>query len=174
MHQKDHHRDLPKEITFKVIVTSDTISSRLERGEPFEDETGSEATRLIASAGFAVNGPIYLPNRLDAIRDRVKGEAGSGGADVIIISGGTGISPRDITVEAVSPLFDKELPGFGELFRRLSFESIGTSAIASRSTAGLVGRALVFALPGSPPAVRLALEKIILPEAPHLLKMAKG
>lgn len=173
MHQKDHHRDLPKEISFKVIVTSDTISSRLERGMPYEDETGSEATRLIKSAGFAVDGPIYLPNRLDAIRDRVKGEA-SGGADVIVISGGTGISPRDVTVEAVSPLFEKELPGFGELFRRMSFEGIGTSAIASRSTAGLVGRALVFALPGSPPAVRLALEKIILPEAPHLLKMAKG
>jgi len=93
---------------------------------------------------------------------------------VVLVSGGTGISGRDQSVEAIAPLLDKELPGFGELFRRLSYDAIGTSAIASRATAGICGRALVFALPGSPDAVRLALERIILPECQHLLKMARG
>ncbi|MGC8936120.1 MAG: MogA/MoaB family molybdenum cofactor biosynthesis protein, partial [Candidatus Methanomethylicaceae archaeon] len=95
-------------------------------------------------------------------------------ADVIVISGGTGPGPRDVTVEAITPLFEKELPGFGELFRHMSYEKVGTSTIASRATAGITKGVLVFALPGSPDAVKLAMEKIILPESPHLVKMVRA
>ena len=84
--------------------------------------------------------------------------------DVILITGGTGVTRRDVTPEAVEPLFDKALPGFGELFRQLSYAEIGTACIQSRASAGLVGRTLVFLMPGSTGACRLAGEKIILPQ----------
>jgi molybdenum cofactor biosynthesis protein B len=169
-----HHEGLPSGLRFIVIVTSDTISRRIAQCEQFNDESGDTAIKLVSAAGFEVADRVYLPNRLERIRDSVKAAASTGAADVVLISGGTGISGRDQSVEAVAPLLDKELPGFGELFRRLSYDAIGTSAIASRATAGICGRALVFALPGSPDAVRLAMERIILPECQHLLKMARG
>ena len=93
----------------------------------------------------------------------------AGQAQVVLITGGTGVSRRDTTIEVVERLLDKELPGFGELFRMLSWEEIGSAAMLSRAIAGLAGSCFLFSMPGSPAAVRLALEKLILPELPHLL-----
>ncbi|HIH87408.1 MAG TPA: molybdenum cofactor biosynthesis protein, partial [Methanosarcinales archaeon] len=90
--------------------------------------------------------------------------------DAIVISGGTGLAPEDVTLEAVEPLFDKTIPGFGEVFRLKSLEDVGTAAILSRASAGTVGRCVVFCLPGSPAAVELALKELIIPEAPHIIK----
>ncbi len=174
MKSSSHHEDLPSGLKFLVIVTSDTITRKISQCEQFNDQSGDIAISLISSAGFEVVDRVYLPNNLDLIRGSVKAAASGGAADVIVISGGTGISRRDQSVEAIAPLLDKPLPGFGELFRRLSYDSVGTSAIASRATAGISGGSLVFALPGSPDAVKLALERIILPECRHLLKMARG
>jgi molybdenum cofactor biosynthesis protein B len=168
-----HHAELPKDLKFMIIITSDTIISKMFQGEPFTDVSGEVAAALIQGSGFRVVGKTFLPNDADSIRDEVR-KCISSGSDIIIISGGTGISRKDVSVEAVKPLLEKELPGFGELFRRISYESVGTSAIASRAIAGAVGNCLLFALPGSPEAVKLALQKIILPEAPHLIKMARG
>jgi molybdenum cofactor biosynthesis protein B len=170
----DHHADLPKDLKFLVVITSDTIMSKKSKGEDFQDVSGEVAASLIKGAKFTVVDRVYLPNDVRAIKEEVRSAVSEGSADVIIISGGTGLGSRDVTVEAVSPLLEKVLPGFGELFRCLSYESVGTSAIASRALAGVFNGVLVFALPGSPGAVKLALERIILPESPHLLKMVRG
>jgi molybdenum cofactor biosynthesis protein B len=105
-----------------------------------------------------------------AIEARLCGWLAAGEAEVILTTGGTGISRRDTTVEVVERLLDKRLEGFGELFRMLSHREIGAAAMLSRAVAGLAGRAAVFALPGSPAAVRLALDELVVPELPHLLR----
>ncbi|MEJ5293386.1 MAG: molybdenum cofactor biosynthesis protein B [Candidatus Methanosuratincola sp.] len=174
MHSADHHEDLPKSLRFAVIVTSDTIVSAKEEGQPYQDISGDVAISLILSHGFKVSKRIYLPNRIEAILREAKSCTVSGSTDVIIIIGGTGLSRRDVSIEAVAPIFEKQIPGFGEIFRYLSYGSIGTSAIASRAAAGVVNGTVVFVLPGSPEAVKMAVERIILPEAPHLIKMVRG
>ena len=92
----------------------------------------------------------------------------------MLVTGGTGVAPRDVTVEAIAPLFDKQLPGFGELFRALSFAEVGSAAYLSRASAGIAGGKPVFLLPGAPQAVELAMERLILPEAAHLVAQARG
>lgn len=174
MVHKDHHADLPKDLKFLVIVTSDTLLDSWARGEAPADESGDVAESLVLAYGHTLAGRLCLHNDADAIRAAVMEGAKGGNVDVIVISGGTGLGPKDRTVEAVTPLIEKELPGFGELFRQLSFSQIGTSSMASRTLAGTCGKVLVFAVPGSPKAVKLAMERLILPESPHLLKMLRG
>jgi molybdenum cofactor biosynthesis protein B len=93
--------------------------------------------------------------------------------DAILMTGGTGVTSRDQTYETVSSLLDKPLPGYGEIFRLLSYQDIGPAAILSRATGGLIGRKVLLTMPGSPAAVRLAMEKIIVPELPHLVREAR-
>jgi molybdenum cofactor biosynthesis protein B len=174
MAHKDHHADLPKDLRFIVIVTSDVLLDATSRGEAPEDTSGDVAESLVLGFGHTVAGRLCIHNDVEAIRgavlDAVKGDR----VDVVVISGGTGLGPKDRTVEAVSPILEKTLPGFGELFRQLSYREVRTSAMASRALAGTCGKVLIFALPGSPKAVRLAMERLILPESPHLLKMLRG
>ena len=99
--------------------------------------------------------------------------AGQGEIDAILLTGGTGISSRDQTFETVSQLLDKPLPGYGELFRMLSFEEIGPAAMLSRAVGGVLDRTVVLTMPGSPAAVRLAMERLILPELGHLVREAR-
>jgi len=162
-------------LKFIVIIASDTIISRRSRCEPLNDRSGEVAESLIVGAGHSIVRKIYLPNSIDSIRGEAASilKLGPSCADILLTSGGTGPGPRDVTVEAVAPLLERSLPGFGELFRRLSYDSVGTATIASRALAGIAGGVLVFLLPGSTDAVQLALEKIILPEAPHLLRMVR-
>ncbi|MBC7126905.1 MAG: molybdenum cofactor biosynthesis protein B [Candidatus Methanosuratincola petrocarbonis] len=174
MHAADHHEGLPKSLRFMVIVTSDTIVAAKEKDQPYRDISGDVAVSLILSHEFKVSKRIYLPNRIEEILRETKSGTISGSNDVIVIIGGTGLSRRDVSIEAVAPIFEKQIPGFGEIFRHLSYESIGTSAIASRAAAGVVNGTIVFVLPGSPEAVKMAMERIILPEAPHLIKMIRG
>ncbi|HDM36335.1 MAG TPA: molybdenum cofactor biosynthesis protein MoaB, partial [Candidatus Syntrophoarchaeum butanivorans] len=110
-----------------------------------------------------------IPDRKDMIRRELLRLLISD-TDVIITSGGTGLTSDDITIEAITPLFKKEIPGFGELFRRLSYDEIGGASMLTRAAAGVIEGKLVICLPGSPDAVRLALEKILLPELPHLMR----
>src|SRR5690606_36268455 len=107
------------------------------------------------------------PDEVEAIRRTVLRFAER--VDFIVVSGGTGMTPRDVTIEACRPLFSKELEGFGELFRMLSYQEIGSAAVMSRAAAGAMGRTMVFCLPGSKAAVRLATERLILPEIRHLI-----
>jgi len=93
--------------------------------------------------------------------------------DVVIFSGGTGITPTDVTIETVAPFFEKTLPGFGEFFRRISFDRVGSAAVLSRAMAGVAKGKALFCIPGSPDAVRVTVEMLILPEAPHIVKHAR-
>jgi molybdenum cofactor biosynthesis protein B len=109
---------------------------------------------------------------LDGIQRTVLALTGRDDVDVVVTTGGTGVTPDDVTVEAVTPLFDKDLPGFGELFRILSYEEVGTRALGSRATAGVSEGVPVFCLPGSENAVRLAMEELVAAEMAHLVELA--
>jgi molybdenum cofactor biosynthesis protein B len=131
--------------------------------------SGRAARQALEAAGHPVVGQEVVPDEPAAIRAALQ-RAVEGGARAVILTGGTGITRRDQTVEAVRPLLDKEVPGFGELFRMLSFQEIGSAAWLSRALAGTFREALVFVLPGSPNAVRLALDRLILPELGHAVR----
>ncbi len=163
-----------KDVSFTVgVITVST--SRFERhgkvrgveNIPEDDESG----RMIAETFDNVTHYVLVPDCVEDIRSAVLEMISR--VDVCIITGGTGVSPRDVTIEAVEPLITKKLEGFGEIFRMLSYKEIGVDAVLSRATAGLISNKAIFCLPGSKKAVRLALE-IIKPLLPHLVTHAKG
>lgn len=145
-----------------LLTVSDSRTSATNEG-------GRLLRRLAEEAGLTVAEEALLPDEPELLQARVAGWAREGAADAAVLTGGTGVGPRDRTPEAIGPLFDRRLPGFGELFRWLSFQEIGAATMLSRAEAGVVGRMAVFLLPGSPAAVELAMRKLILPELPHLL-----
>jgi molybdenum cofactor biosynthesis protein B len=147
--------------TFALIVTSDTRTER-------EDETGRIAVSLIEGDGHSVASHTIVSNNEGKIRAEVERILYDDAVEVIVTSGGTGISAKDVTVAAVAPLLEKEIPGFGELFRRISYDEVGGAAIMSRATAGVANGKLIFCLPGSRNAVKVALTKIILPNVGHM------
>jgi molybdenum cofactor biosynthesis protein B len=144
-------------LSIAVITVSDTRT-------PETDTSGRLIAQDLTTAGHRVAGPEIVRDELEAIRSLVSRTIAAGDADVVILTGGTGLTARDVTPEAIAPLVSKAIPGFGELFRQLSYTEIGASTIQSRAEAALCGRSLVFALPGSTGAVRLALEKILIPQ----------
>jgi molybdenum cofactor biosynthesis protein B len=150
------------QISFAVITVSD---SRHEA----EDESGKLIRERVQEAGHRLVGYQVLKNDLAAIQQEISllVEAKVG---CIITSGGTGVGRRDVTIEGVAPLLDKSLEGFGEIFRYLSFQEVGSAALMSRAMAGTCRGTLIFCLPGSPKAVKLALERLILPELKHLIR----
>ncbi len=156
------------EVLFAVITVSTSRYLRKAQGKELSDESGDIATEMIGEAGFRV---IYR----DIIADNKKqileslSRAVRRGCNAIIYIGGTGITRDDITVETLRRKFQKEIVGFGEIFRHLSYQEIGPSAMLSRTTAGIYRNTAIFILPGSKNAVRLALEKLILPEIKHII-----
>jgi molybdenum cofactor biosynthesis protein B len=164
----EHKAKAPKKLKFAIIVCSTSRYLSSERGENVEDITGNLATRLVEKKWHDVIFKTIVPDDKDAIRSAVR-EALAVNVDIIITCGGTGIAPSDVTIEAIRPLLEKEIPGFGELFRRLSFEKIGSAAFLTRALAGVIGKKAIFCIPGSPHAVKLALESLILKESPHLM-----
>ncbi len=159
---REHRSDAPTHVSCFVLTCSDSRAQA-------DDVSGRALREGLEAAGHAVVGQTVVRDEPDAIRAAV--ERGlAGGARAVLITGGTGITRRDQTVEAIRPLLDKEIPGFGELFRMLSFQEIGSAAWLSRALAGTVRGALVFVLPGSPNAVRLALDRLILPELGHAVR----
>ena len=138
---------------------------------PETDESGRWLREALAAAGHAVLDHGLLRNEEERVRAQVAAWSGRDDLDLIVVTGGTGLGSRDRTIEAVRPLFEKELPGFGELFRMLSFqEQVGAAAILSRATAGSVRGKLVVLLPGSKAAVQLAMQRIVLPEGAHAVR----
>ena len=156
-----HPRDQQVEAYFALLVTSD--SRTLE-----DDHTGNLAVSMLEEAGHKVVKRDILPNDSDKIRQWLQ-EAIDGEAPVIITSGGTGLGRVDVTVDTARSLFEKELPGFGEQFRRLSFDEVGVPGLMSRATAGVSDKKLIFCLPGSRGAMKTALNEIILPGIGHML-----
>ena len=158
-----HHKGLsPLAGSLRVALVTASDSRT-----PDTNDGGRLLRRLIEEAGFAVASEVLLEEEPTALRDAVVRLAAD--SDAVIITGGTGIGPRDRTPDAVGPLFERRLPGFGELFRMLSYQDIGPAAMLSRADAGVIGRALVFLLPGSPAAVALAVRRLIAPELAHAI-----
>jgi len=161
-----HRAHAPTQVASFVITCSDTRSAHT-------DEGGALAASLLEAAGHPIVGRKLVKDEPAEIRVAIEDAKGLG-ARAIVLTGGTGIGARDGTIEAVRAWFQqrggKELPGFGELFRMLSFQEIGAAAMLSRATAGTFEGVIVFALPGSPKAVRLALEKLVLPELGHAIR----
>jgi molybdenum cofactor biosynthesis protein B len=166
MTYQEHKHQSPKNINCSVIVVSD---SRTEQN----DESGKYIMQVLKKHGHEVMSYILLKNDADAILNRVNELLDEEKLQVIITSGGTGISHRDVTVETISPIFDKIIDGFGELFRFLTYQQIHTGSIMSRATAGVTRGKVIICLPGSLGAVSLAMEKIILPEIGHMVREAQ-
>ncbi|MEM3793552.1 MAG: MogA/MoaB family molybdenum cofactor biosynthesis protein [Candidatus Bathyarchaeia archaeon] len=147
-----------------AVITCSTSRSK-GSGEP--DVSGETIVGLMEGKGHKLTMRAIVPDDESAILEAVLEALKE--ADVVIITGGTGIGRGDVTIEAVSKLFEKDLPGFGELFRHLSFERIGSPALLTRAAAGIRGESVIFCLPGSPEAVKLAMENLIIPEAAHIV-----
>jgi molybdenum cofactor biosynthesis protein B len=158
----EHRRDQRAEATCALIVTSDTR-------KPETDETGKTAIRLLEEEGHSIAGYMIVKNDAVQIQEALMGFLNDDRIHVVITSGGTGIGPKDKTVDAVSSFFEKRMDGFGELFRRLSHEEVGDAAIISRTVAGVAKGKLIFCLPGSRGAMELGLRRIILPGLGHML-----
>jgi molybdenum cofactor biosynthesis protein B len=159
----EHKSHAPASVECYVLTVSDTRTA--------DNDTGGRAIReLLEQAGHTVAGHAIVRDEPAEVRALVAQQLDAGQARVIVTTGGTGITSRDGTFEAIDGLLEKRLDGFGELFRMLSFQEIGSAAIMSRATAGTSGRTAIFVLPGSPEAVRLAMTRLILPELGHVVQ----
>ena len=157
----EHRAAAPASVGVFVLTVSDTRTEASDSG-------GGAIRELLTAAGHTVAGYRILPDEPAQVRAAVELALAKPDVQVMITTGGTGVTSRDSTYEAVAALLHKRLDGFGELFRALSYQEIGAAAMLSRAVAGTVGRKALFALPGSEHAVRLAVTKLILPELGHL------
>jgi molybdenum cofactor biosynthesis protein B len=156
-----HRHGARRELAAAVLTVSDTRTLESDSG-------GALLVELLAGAGHRVVERGIVTDDVEAIRRAVCAALAREDVDVVLLTGGTGVAPRDVTPEALAPLLEREIPGFGELFRALSYQEIGSAALLSRALAGTARGRVVVALPGSRAAIRLALEKLLLPELPHL------
>lgn len=164
-HDPDHHAHDAEEISAAVV----TVSTSRETGE---DPSGDAIIEILEEHGSELGHRELIGDEFDQVQQTVTTLADRDDVDLIVTTGGTGVTPDDVTVEAVSPLLGKTLPGFGELFRTLSYEEVGTRIVATRAIAGITEGVPVFCLPGSENAVRLGTREIIVEEAPHLVGLA--
>jgi molybdenum cofactor synthesis domain len=161
----------PEKVRIGIVRTSTSRFRAMMRGESFVDDSSEAAMKLLREKGYEVERVALVGDEMEKIREEVT-KALSSGFDVVIVIGGTGISKRDVSVEAVRPLLEKEIEGFGEVFRMESYRKVGFSAALSRCVAGVREGRLILALPGSPDAVETAL-RIIRDEIPHVLYVAR-
>jgi molybdopterin adenylyltransferase len=161
---EEHRRHGHKSLKVGVVTVSDTRKAET-------DESGGLIREMLVAAGHRVEHYEIMPDDPSPIRKALLDNLGR--LDAIIVNGGTGIAPRDSTIEAVRTLLEKELEGFGELFRYLSYLEIGSAAIMSRALAGVAMGKIVVSLPGSPQACRLAMEKLLIPELGHMAHLLK-
>lgn len=166
-HQGHHHRQAaPEDVPTAVVTVSDTRTLETDTGGLLVEE-------LLRAAGQSVSGRRIVKDEPAAIREALLAALAEPTSRAVVFTGGTGIAPRDVTPDTVEPLLERVIPGFGELFRMLSYADIGSAALLSRALAGLAAGKVVFVIPGSRGAVRLALEKLILPELGHLAGEAR-
>ncbi|MFN8589220.1 MAG: MogA/MoaB family molybdenum cofactor biosynthesis protein [Candidatus Eisenbacteria bacterium] len=154
----------PRPVGVAIVTVSDT------RG-PHDDGSGARAHEMFEHAGHEVVQRAWVRDEIPAIRKAVRALLKRADVDAVLVTGGTGVAPRDVTPEALAPLFSRELPGFGELFRAKSVAQVGAAAWLSRATAGVASGRLLVVLPGSTAAVELALESLLLPELAHAVRL---
>jgi molybdopterin adenylyltransferase len=167
MSTQEHKKEAPKTIHCKIITVSDTRNKDT-------DKSGKLMIELLEQAGHLIVDYVIVKDEARPIQEEIKKGCAREDLDAILLNGGTGIAKRDVTIETVKGLLDKEIVGFGELFRMLSYqEDIGSAAILSRAIAGVVENKAVFSTPGSTGAVKLAMNKLILPELGHVVREIK-
>lgn len=164
---ESHRAASPPSLCFAVITISDTRTAADDRG-------GDTLVRGLEAAGHRVAHRTRVRDERGPIEDAVRAAVADPAVELVLTTGGTGIAPRDVTFDTLRGVFDSEIPGFGELFRWLSFREIGSATLLSRALGGLLAGKVVLALPGSPKALELALREIVLPEAGHLVSQARG
>jgi molybdopterin adenylyltransferase len=163
---QQHRSESPHVVRAAVITISDTRTKET-------DTSGKHIVDELTKAGHTVVAWEIIPDEPTRIRELIAKLRSSPDTDAILLTGGTGVGSRDQTYETISALLTKTLPGFGEIFRMLSFAEVGAAAMLSRATAGLIDRTVVLSMPGSTNAVRLAMEKLIVPELAHLVREAR-
>ena len=160
---REHKAHAPRSVSCFVLTISDTKTSE-------SDTSGALIQELLRAGGHRIAGSAIVRDEPAEVQRIVREQCADPAVQAVILTGGTGITSRDSTFEAVEALLDKRLPGFGELFRMLSYQEIGGAAMLSRAQAGVRAGRIVVSLPGSPNACRLALEKLLLPELGHLVR----
>jgi len=165
MSQEEHKAHAPRSVRCFIVTVSDTRTEAT-------DKSGRAIADLLTEAGHVVAGRAIVKDDAEMVRGTLERQLAIADVQAIITTGGTGVTARDSTYEVVSSLLQKRLDGFGELFRMLSFQQIGPAAMMSRACAGTVAGHVVVSLPGSEAAVRLALERLLIPELGHLVQQA--
>lgn len=165
-----HKATAPEKLTFAVYVCSTSRYQEIQKGEKIVDVSGDIIESILSNSGHKVLSRKIIADDKNMIEETVNTVLSSEELDAAIFSGGTGIGSKDITIETVMPFFEKSLPGFGEIFRRLSYDKIGSAAVMSRAVAGVAKGKVLFCIPGSPDAVQIAVETLILPETPHIVR----
>jgi molybdopterin adenylyltransferase len=165
MSQEEHKAVAPRSVRCFIVTVSDTRTEAT-------DSSGRAIADLLSAAGHVVAGRAIVKDDAEMVRGTLERQLAIADVQAIITTGGTGVTARDSTYEVVSSLLQKRLDGFGELFRMLSFQQIGPAAMMSRACAGIVAGHVVVSLPGSEAAVRLALERLLIPELGHLVQQA--
>jgi molybdenum cofactor biosynthesis protein B len=163
MSSKQHKSNAPKKVNVGIITVSSTRSMK-------EDKSGQWISKRVKKEGHNLVLHRVVPDVAETITQTVHETIRDYGAQVLLVTGGTGISNKDVTIEAVRPFFTKELTAFGPLFAQLSFEQIDSAALLSRATAGVIEKTIVFCMPGSLKACKLACKALIFPELGHLVK----
>jgi len=167
---KKHKASAPKQLKFAVFVCSTSRYQELQKGEKITDVSGDTIEALLKNAGHIVSSKEIIADDKRQIAKAVKIVLNSLELDAAIFCGGTGIARKDVTIETVQPFLEKVLLGFGEIFRRLSYDKLGSAAVMSRAIAGVAKGKALFCIPGSPDAVRVSVETLILPETPHIVR----
>ena len=162
-----HRQQAPRALRCAVLTVSDTRTLENDRG-------GAAVVQHLEASGHEVAARAIVPDDPQSLREILARWITELEPHAILLTGGTGIGSRDLTWETLAELYTKVLPGYGELFRMLSYQEIGPAAMLSRATGGVVGHTVVLTMPGSPAAVRLAMEKLILPELGHLVQQARS
>lgn len=167
-----HRADAPKSLNAVVITVSTSKYDKSKLAESVDDESGELATRLLEREGHRVVARYLISDDSEMIKEKLLSSMMTGDVDVIIFTGGTGLSKTDLTIESVEPYIEKKLEGFGEIFRMVGYQKIGSPAILSRCMAGVSAGKLILCLPGSPDGVSTALETL-LPELPHAVHISR-
>lgn len=170
---REHKENAPKRVRVALVTISTSRYNQKAKGIAFADASADVATHVLTEAGHTITLREVISDDASMIRESVARLTSDARVEAIVNMGGTGIAPSDVTIETVRPMLEKELEGFGEAFRRLSYDQIGTAAILTRSTAGIIGGKAIFCLPGSPNAVETAVKALILPEMGHILAHAR-
>jgi len=168
-----HKETSPTSAGVYVITCSTSKYRQLQERKRPDDVSGNIIEQLVRHAGHTLVGRKLIPDSRVLIRNTLRAAMARRKVDAIIVTGGTGISQTDVTFETISPFLDRELLGFGEIFRRISYDEIGSPAMMSRAFAGTIKGKVVFCLPGSPNGVKMAMEKLILPELGHIIGLSR-